>query len=212
ESPAGDALDVWGGGLAAMRAGLARVPLVALVSRPRPLLGFHGLAASTIEGRDSDRALAAAAQDQERRWQHVALEGDALARQSLVGSGRLSDAPGSGAAGGLAYCLAAAGARLAPAAAFVADLAGVNAVVAPDLVVAVCSPLSPAELDHGTVAPASARAAAVGVPCIAIAPDVHVGKRDLMAAGVAAAFAAGPGLEALRDQVRRTAQTWTPTR
>ena len=216
--PAGDATDVWGPSLAAARDALSRLTVIALVGSARPLLGFHGMAAATMAGRESDRALAAAAQEQERRWAEIALEGDAAgSRGGLVGTGslggaaRASDEPGTGAAGGLAYCLAVAGARLAPGAMFAASLAGLDTIAPPpDLVLAVCRDLTPRGLDHGTVVPASAAAARLGVPCVAIAPEVQVGKRDLMAAGLAAAYPAGAGAEALADRVRRVAHTWTP--
>ncbi len=211
-APAGDAVDVWGPSLGAARDALSRLAVIALVGSSRPLLGFHGMAAATMVGRESDVALAAAAQEQERRWAEIAVEGDAVGTTgALLGSSRTSDAPGSGAAGGLAYCLAAAGARLAPGAMFAASLAGLDAIVPPpDLVVAVCRDLTPRGLDHGSIAPASAAAARLGVPCVAIAPAVQVGKRDLMAAGIAGAYPAEPGVDALVDRVGRVARTWTP--
>ncbi len=210
--PAGDAIDVWAPSLPEARLALARLSVVALVGSSRPLLGFRGMAADTMTGRESDAALAAAAQEQERRWSEIAIEGDRQAPSAaLMGPSRLSDAPGSGAAGGLAYCLAAAGARLVPGAMHAASIAGLDDVEPPpDIVVAICRDLTPRGLDHGTVAPASAYAARLGVPCVAIAPAVQVGKRDLMAAGIAGAYSAEPGAEALADRVRRVAHTWTP--
>ena len=236
-APAGDAIDVWGPSLEAARDALSRLTVIALVGSSRPLLGFHGMAAATMAGRESDAALAAAAQEQEGRWADIAAQveaagfaavglggaetaraGGGVAPASLLGStrspaspARISDLPGSGAAGGLAYCLAAAGARLAPGAMFAASLAGLDTVSPPpDLVVAICRDLTPRGLDHGSVAPASAAAARLGVPCVAIAPAVKVGKRDLMASGISAAYPAEQGADALADRVRRVAHTWTP--
>ena len=220
-APAGDAIDVWGPSLEAARDALSRLTVIALVGSSRPLLGFHGMAATTMIGRESDAALAAAAQDQERRWADIAaqveaalaggLAGDSATDAPLLGPERLSDLPGSGAAGGLAYCLAAAGARLAPGAAFAASLVGLDRVSPPpDLIVAICRDLTPRGLDHGTVLPASAAAARLGVPCVAIAPAVKVGKRDLMASGISGAYPAEPGAAALADRVGRVAHTWTP--
>jgi glycerate kinase len=246
-APAGDAIDVWGPSLEAARDALARLTVIALVGASRPLLGFHGMAAATMAGRESDVALAAAAQEQERRWADIAAQVEAAGfaavgshaadavgpdapgtgaaspataagRGSLLGStrgsgapARISDLPGSGAAGGLAYCLAAAGARLAPGAAFAASLAGLDTIAPPpDLIVAICRDLTPRGLDHGSVVPASAAAARLGVPCVAITPAVKVGKRDLMASGISGAYPAEPGAEALADRVGRVAHTWTP--
>ena len=56
----------------------------------------------------------------------------------------------------------------------------------------------------------AAAAARLGVPCVAIAPAVKVGKRDLMASGISAAYPAEQGADALADRVRRVAHTWTP--
>jgi glycerate kinase len=228
-APAGDAIDVWGPSLEAARGALSRLTVIALVGSARQLLGFHGMAAATMAGRESDVALATAAQEQERRWADIAAQveaagfaavrthtdevgaGGGLASGALVGPARISDLPGSGAAGGLAYCLAAAGARLAPGAMFAVSLAGLDEISPPpDVIVAICRDLSPRGLDHGTVVPASAAAARLGVPCVAIAPAVKAGKRDLMAAGISGAYPAEPGAEALADRVRRVAHTWTP--
>lgn len=210
--PAGDAIDVWGPNLEAARDALSRLSMIALVGSDRPLLGFHGMSAATMVGRESDRALAAAAQVQERRWAEIATEGDAGGMTSaLAGTPRTSDVPGSGAAGGLAYCLAAAGAHLAPGAVFAASLAGLDDLSPPpDLIVAVCRDLTPRGIDHGSIVPASAAAARLGVPCVAIGPEVQVGKRDLMAAGIAGAYPAESGVNALVDRVGRVAHTWTP--
>src|SRR5690606_3711382 len=95
ESPAGDATDLWGGGLAATRKALAPLTMRALVQGTRPLLGFHGMSAAVRAGRESDIALAQSAQDQEQRWSQIAREADALAGPpGLIGPTRLSDSPG----------------------------------------------------------------------------------------------------------------------
>lgn len=214
EPPAGDATDLWGGGLEAFRAALAPLTVIVLVSASRPLVGFHGMSSALRDGREKDAAIGAAAQAQEARWSEIAQHADAVAgRPGLIGPARLSDVRGSGAAGGLAYCLAAAGARLTPASAYLFDLSGAaQASTQADVLVAVTSTLTPPALDHGLMVPVSAAAAARAVPCLAIAPGVQVGKRDLMAAGVASAYEAGMGLDALTAQVARVAHTWTPSR
>lgn len=209
EPPAGDAVDLWGAKVAAARSALGSLPLIALVGSDRPLLGLSGMAAATIEHRPRDQALALAAQAQEERWRELAREGDAAAAASLVGPARPSDVPGSGAAGGLAYCLAALGARLEPGAPRALELAGASAhVEGADLVVAVCANGAPAGIDRGVAGAAAGLAARGGLPCVVVAPEVGVGRRDLMAAGIAAAYSAGVGEAALTDQVRRVAQTW----
>lgn len=209
--PAGDATDLWGGGLAAMRQGLSVLDMVALVGHTRPLLGFHGMSAGLRDGRETDTAIAAAAQEQEQRWGTVALEADQIAsRTTLIGSTRLSDAPGSGAAGGLAYCLGALGARLTPASAWMTQSSGfADAVAGADVAVVVIADLTPATLDH--IAAASAAAAAEhAVPTIVVTAALHVGKRDLMAAGIVSAYEADRSMPGLTDRIGRVARTWTP--
>lgn len=210
EDPAGDAVDVWGANLAALRAGLAPLAMLALVGSSRPLLGFHGMSSAVRDGREADAALALAAQEQERRWTAVALEGDAVAgAASLVGPSRLSDAPGAGAASGLAYCLAALGARLTPGAAYVVEALGLGeAARGADVLVAVTAELTPRTLDVGIASAVAAQAARAGIPATALSSGVRVGKRDLMAAGLASAHEAPPGPAGLEDGVRRLAQTW----
>ncbi|WP_062293677.1 glycerate kinase [Demequina phytophila] len=214
EPPAGDAADLWGGGLEASRAGVAALDIVALVGSDRPLLGFTGMSAAVRDGREHDAALAQAAQAQEERWAAIAREADPVAsRRALLGPTRLSDEPGTGAAGGLAYTLAAMGARLMPAAPAVAELVGFDAAaVDADLVVAVVDTLAARDLDHGVTSAASVLAARRGVPCVVVTAHLAVGRRDLMVAGVAAAHEAAPGEASLADQIRRVAQTWTPDR
>ncbi|WP_152649836.1 glycerate kinase [Demequina oxidasica] len=216
---AGDATGLWGVGgswvknMAAMRATLDVLDIVVLTTTDRPLLGFHGMSSALRDGREADAAVSLAAQTQEDRWTAIAREVDAEAsRPMLVGASRMSDQPGTGAATGLAYCLAAVGGRLVTdAAGYLMDTAGVRAAIGDDATVAVAlaPTLTPTTLDHGVASSLARAASAAAVPVVAVAPEVHVGKRDLMAAGVAAAYEAGHGEDALGDQIRRVAQTWT---
>ena len=208
-SPAGDAASLWGESLTALRECVAGLDIVALVTASRTLLGFHGMSAAQIEGHEGDAALAAAAQEQERRWTAIAREADAGARLSLMGPQRLSDAPGTGAAGGLAYVLAALGARVLPAAPYLAEASGlVDAAASADLVVAVGGDLTPRSLDSGVAAVVSAAAARAGVPATMLTTAVKVGRRDLMAAGLASVHESAPGHAGLADGIRRIAHTW----
>ncbi len=210
--PAGDAADLWGGGLVAVRQALKGLDLVALTTSRRPLLGFHGMSAALVDGREGDGALAAAAQAQEQRWVEISSEADAVAvRGSLVGPSRLSDQPGTGAAGGLAYALAALGARIIPASHYLADASGLaDAATAADLVMGVGGDLTPSSLDEGVAASVAAVAARGGVPATMLSTAVNVGRRDLMAAGLSSAHEARHGRSGLADGVRRVAQTWAP--
>ncbi|MDN4472676.1 glycerate kinase [Demequina zhanjiangensis] len=213
--PAGDAADVWGASLQDSRETLADLDLVALVSSDRPLLGFHGMSAAVREGREADAALAVAAQEQEERWRQRAQEADEIASTGtvLLGPRRLSDQPRTGAAGGMAYSLAALGARLEAGSHSLARWSGLGkAVEHADVVVAVVDTLSHAALDHGAAAPAGGLAAARGVPAVVVTSDSHVGKRDLMAAGIHGSHVGAPGPDGLADAIARAARTWTPVR
>ena len=213
-SPAGDATDLLGQTPAATRRALAQLQVRALVSTDRPLLGFHGMSASLRNGRESDAALAVAAQEQEQRWSTIAESGDALAsRGMLLGPARLSAAPGSGAAGGLAYCLATLGATLTRASDYLCDAVGLaNAVAEADVALAVCGPLTPAAIDHGLASTVAGIAARHAIPAAALTTDLGVGRRDVMAAGLSGTHEGGAGAEGLADLVRRVAQTWAPRR
>ncbi len=213
-SPAGDAVDVWGPAPMTTRVSLAKLSMRALVTSDRPLLGFHGMSFALRNGRESDRAIAVAAQEQEERWRSIAATGDHIAsRGTLIGPTRLSDAPGSGAAGGLAYCLAAVGAAITRAPDYLADAAGLSdAIGGADVVIAVGGPLTPATLDHGLASTAARLAARHALPAVGITTDLAVGRRDVMAAGLSGTHEGVPGEEGLADVVRRVAQTWAPRR
>ncbi len=210
EAPAGDPANLWGGALPAVRHALKNLDLVVLATSQRPLLGFHGMSAAIIDGREGDAALATAAQEQERRWIDIAREGDAVAgRGALLGPARLSDQPGTGAAGGLAYALAALGARIVPASQYLAEASGLAAAASgADLVLGVGGDLTPSTLDNGVAASVAAVAARSGVPATMLSTGVQVGRRDLMAAGFSSAHEAAPGPAGLVDGARRVAQTW----
>jgi glycerate kinase len=209
-APAGDAASMWGPSIKAFRHALKPLDMLALVTADRPLLGFHGMSAALLEGREGDSALASAAQAQEERWAGLALEADAVAAvSSLVGPARPSDVRGTGAAGGLAYALHVGGARLVPAfRALVAEPDVARTLSQADVAIVVTPELTPRTLDHGLATAVSAAAAARGIPTVVLCETLHVGKRDLMAAGVDSAHTAGTGVEGLREGVRRVLQTW----
>ena len=213
-TPAGDAVDVWGPVPTATQRALAKLPMRVLVTSERPLLGFNGMSASLRSGRESDAALAVAAQQQEERWRGIAATGDAIgSKGTLLGPNRLSDAPGSGAAGGLAYCLAALGGTLTRASDYLADTVGLSdAVAGADVVISVGGPLTPVTMDNGLATTAARLAARHALPAVAITTELSVGRRDVMAAGLSGTHEGEPGADGLADVVRRVAQTWAPRR
>ncbi len=168
------------------------------------------MSASLLTGREADAALAAAAQEQERRWIEIAREGDAVAgREALMGPARVSDQPGTGAAGGLAYVLAALGARIVPAAHYLPEASGLAASARDaGLLVGVGGDLTPATLDNGVAASVAIVAGRTGVPATVLSTEVHVGRRDLMAAGLSSAHEAAPGAHGLAEGIGRVAHTW----
>lgn len=208
--PAGDAATLWGPSIDAFRHALTRLDILALVTSDRPLLGFHGMSAALLDGKQGDPALASAAQAQEERWATLALEADAVAAVStLVGPARPSDVPGTGAAGGLAYALHVGGARLVPAFRFLVDEARIAEDVSnADVAVVVTPDLTPRTLDHGLARAVSDSAATRGIPTVVLCDTLQVGKRDLMAAGIDAAHRSTAGHDGLRDGVRRVLHTW----
>jgi glycerate kinase len=132
-----------------------------------PLLGERGAAAVFAPQKGASRAQVARLEAGLQRLAEV-LERDAGVAPELR---RL---PGAGAAGGSGYGLAAAGARLLPGAALVAEAVGLDRAIAEaDLVVT-----GEGRLDAQTSAgkapiEVARRAARLGVPCIAVAGVVE---------------------------------------
>ena len=108
-------------------------------------------------------------------------------------SPELRERPGTGAAGGCAYALAALGGHLTSGAALVADAVGIDAAISGcDLVIT-----GEGRLDHQTAAgkapiEVARRAVRLGVPCIAVAGSVESVPAPILAA-LSLAELAGPG-------------------
>lgn len=126
---------------------------------------------------------------------------------------------GAGAAGGLGYGFLRLGAtRVAGIATVLHELSARTRMAEADMVITGEGCLDDQSL-HGKVVAGVARLAAeIGVPCIAVAGQVRLGKRELAAAGIDAAYSlrelVGPTLamespqEALRVVTARVARTW----
>ncbi|TGY79849.1 glycerate kinase, partial [Cellulomonas shaoxiangyii] len=135
---------------------------------------------------------------------------------------RWTSLPGAGAAGGAGFALALLGARLLPGAALVADAVGLAArIAAHDLVVTGEGRTDWQSLHGKVVAEVAARALPLAVPTVVVAGEVLVGRRELSAAGVAAAYAVAERPDqvaaALADpagslaaRATRVARTWSP--
>ncbi len=187
------------------------VELVAATDVDAPLLGPTG--ASVVFGPQKGAS----------PGQVVALDA-ALANWADVLAGHLGldvrDLPGAGAAGGLGFALLALGARRVPGLDVVAEEVGLDtAVAAADLVVTGEGSFDASSLHGKVVSGVAARAMAAGVPCVALAGQVSVGRREAAAAGIEASYslAEAVGLErALADPVgslvtvaARVAREWS---
>ncbi|MBO9554022.1 glycerate kinase [Cellulomonas sp.] len=215
--------------LPAVRAAWSGTQLVAATDVDVPLLGLHGASAGFAPQKG---ATPEQAQDLERAlgdFAHAAAAalGDALRPDLLSGSrpssaaSRLVSAPGAGAAGGLGFGLSLLGARLVPGAAFVADRTGLDArVAAADVVVTGEGRFDWQSLHGKVAAEVASRALAHGVPTVVLAGEVLVGRRELSAAGISAAYAVAEhpaDVEAaladpvgsLRERALRVARTWS---
>ncbi|WP_308054126.1 glycerate kinase family protein [Cellulomonas wangsupingiae] len=216
-----------------LRAALRGADLVAAVDVDVPLLGLQGASAgfSAQKGATQEQA-----QDLERAlgaFAHAATAALGPVRTGpgadLLGSpdaraGRLSALPGAGAAGGLGFALALLGARLLPGARLVADAVDLpGRIAAHDLVVTGEGRTDWQSLHGKVVAEVAARALPYAVPAVVVSGEVLVGRRELSAAGITAAYAVADGTDAvraalgdptgtLRARAARVARTWSPAR
>lgn len=236
----GDLLDSGGGslgsvtpddlaGLRDLRARLRGVELVVATDVDVPLLGLHGASAGFAPQKG---ATPEQAQDLERALGHfahaaTAALGDAVRPDLLAGAratsatSRLAAAPGAGAAGGLGFGLALLGARLVPGSVFVADAVGLDTLIADHDVVVTGEGRFDWQSLHGKVASeVASRALAHAVPTVVVAGEVLVGRRELSAAGITAAYAVGESpeqvaaalaapAETLAARAARVARTWS---
>jgi glycerate kinase len=161
---------------------LAAVEVVVASDVTNPLTGARGAAA--VFGPQKGAAPA-----------EVAALDAALARYAEVLQRDLgvavTDVPGAGGAGGTAAGALALGARLVSGARLVCDLVGLSeaALAGVDLVVTGEGCLDEQSLAGKAPAEVAARAAAAGVPCLALAGRVELGRERLSGAGFTAAHA-----------------------
>lgn len=169
---------------------LSDVELVAATDVDAPLLGLRG--ASAIFGPQKG------ATPNDVQVLDAALHRWADLLEEHLGV-RVRDEPGAGAAGGLGAALLAVGARGASGIELVTSLVRLERRVAKaDLVVTGEGTFDITSL-HGKVpSGVAAAAAAVGLPCVVLAGQVTVGRREVAAAGVDASYAVADavGLEA----------------
>jgi glycerate kinase len=146
---------------------------------------------------------------------------DVLARDRPATTG-LASAAGAGAAGGLGFALLAlCSAAVRPGIELVIELTGLRAAVAAaDLVVTGEGRLDGQSLRGKAPAGVAALAQEHGLPCVAIAGQVDVGRQQLAAAGISACYAVAdvaPSLDEamadaaywVTDLAARVAREWT---
>ncbi len=202
---------------------LAGIDLVVASPHELPLLGLQGASAVEAEGRG---ATPEQAQALEAAFGHLAAVVGRVrpARTDLL-SGRAlrpEKAPGAGAGGGLGWALHVLGARFADGASLVADAVGLrDRVAACDLVVTGEGSYGWRSLRGRVVSQVAGLALEAGVPCVVLAGQVTVGRREAMAAGLSGTYAV---VERPRDvpaaladpagtlsaRSARVATTWSP--
>jgi glycerate kinase len=215
-------------GLRELRARWRGLELLVATDVDVPLLGLTGASAGFApqkgatpqQAQELERALDAFARAA------VAALGDDLRPDLLAGPARpaaqrLTTTPGAGAAGGLGFGLTLLGARLLPGASLVADLVGLDGRIGVADVVVTGEGRFDWQSLHGKVASEVARRALEhGVPTVVLAGQVLVGRRELSAAGITAAYAVADAPHdvdaaladpagTLRARAERVARTWS---
>jgi glycerate kinase len=150
--------------------------VIALCDVDNPLLGPSGAAAVFGPQKGADASAVQRLDLRLRLWAERA--------------GLPVDAPGAGAAGGLGAALFGLGAMAAPGARTLAELAGlVERLAEADVVLTGEGAYDFTSLRGKVVAGVADAALAEAVPCLVLAGQVIVGRREMLAAGVNAAYA-----------------------
>ena len=190
---------------------LAEVDLVAATDVDSPLLGLRGASATFGPQKGASREDVALLDAALTRW------ADVLETELGV---RVRDQAGAGAAGGLGAALFAVGARREPGIALVQAAVGLaERVAAADLVVTGEGTFDFSSLAGKVVSGVAALAGEHAVPCVVLAGDVTVGRREAAAAGVDSAWslveavgrdrALGEPAKALAELAERVARQWS---
>lgn len=194
------------------------VALVAATDVDNPLLGIHG--ATVVFGPQKGASR-----------EDVLLLDQALERFTSVLRERLPecppdlpDLPGAGAAGGIGAALYALGATRESGMALVRRITGLDrALDGVDLVVTGEGSFDAQSLRGKVVAGVAEAALTRGLPCLVIAGQVRVGRRDIASAGITGAYSVTDHVgsleqalarpwEGLRSLAARIAGQWSPRR
>lgn len=190
---------------------VANVEIVLASDVDNPLLGLRGATAmfGRQKGADDNRIMI--------------LEGALEHFVSVMGKRADGKDPavalGAGAAGGLGYGLMHLGAIRVPGIGTVMDMLGIDEQLrSADLVITGEGCLDDQSLHGKVIAGVADRAVAQGKPCLALAGDVRLGKREASTAGIDSAYsmtelagkeaAMGQPTQVLADLAQRVAKTW----
>jgi glycerate kinase len=183
---AGSPLPTGGAGLAAVGEltgwpALDGVELVAATDVEAPLLGLYGASAVFGPQKGASREDVHLLDGALTRW------ADAL---EAAGGRPVRDLPGAGAAGGLGAAMFALGAAREPGIALVRSLVRLDkCVAAADLVITGEGTFDFSSLQGKVVSGVAEAAADAGLPCLVLAGQVSVGRREAAAAGIDATYA-----------------------
>jgi glycerate kinase len=206
-------------GLADARRRLEGVELVLAAATDVALLGFHGTSATYAEGKGATVDQAQALESALGHYADLASR-SLVAGRSLLGKGPAAE-PGSGAGGGIGFALLLLGARYVDGVSAVVDATGLaEQVQGSDLVVAAVARFDWRSLRGGILPRVAELGLAAGVPCVVIAGEVLVGRREAMTLGLSGSYPlvdrpgdpapAGQDLSgAIRARSARLARTWS---
>ena len=204
-----------GRGLWGVLGGRYELDLVAATDVDNPLLGPNGASAVFGPQKGADRAMVLDLDDAMRAWADEV--------EKTLGLAGLRDRPGAGAAGGLGFALFALGATRASGLELVADAVGLPARVAgADLVITGEGRFDSQSLRGKVPAGVARLAQEHGLPCVVIAGQAEVGRRDAAAAGVeeiatvaellgSPAAALSAGADGVRRVAAQVARAWGNT-
>jgi glycerate 2-kinase len=212
-----------------VRARFEGVELVAATDSVLPLLGFHGLSAMLAQPPagaalepQAEPASAELAQQLENALGRFADEAQRslVAGRPLSGRGHAGE-PGSGCGGGAAFALLLLGARRVSGVRAVMDVVGLaRRLHGTDVLLTCDQSFDRTSLGEQVVAGVADAATDQGIPTVVVAGLVELGRREALAAGVAAAYAlaerpadvpttADAVDAALQARAGRTARTWS---
>jgi glycerate kinase len=170
------------------------VELVAATDVDAPLLGLYGASAVFGPQKGANR--------EDVHLLDAALTHWADVLESVAGRA-VRDLPGAGAAGGLGAALYALGAVREPGIALVERLVGLaRKAERADLVITGEGTLDSSSLTGKVVSGVATVAAELGLPCLVLAGQVTIGRREAAAAGIEATYAVADavGLEAALER------------